>query len=272
MTRCCRGCCSTPASSTSSACRRWRSRTRWPGAEPGADQRQSEPARRAQRLVRHPHAVGPLHLRILRLRRTARRVLLPATSLRRSPTCARGARTSWISPTITTTTSKPNTVSTPRPWRASRQPDPLRPRRRGRVLPGLYPRLRRAVLLRDRRAPGLSGFRRRQRRDQARGADPRIAAADHAQGADLSQQENQKGSETMSITRGTNISAALLLAACCHLTPALADPLPAMTASRPPFGPTPIRRSIAVRLVKKGEELKAPDASQPITAAADLAS
>ena len=32
----------------------------------------------------------------------------------------------------------------------------------------------------------------------------------------------------------------------------------------------PKRRSIAVRLVKKGEELKAPDAPQPVTAAADL--
>ena len=29
----------------------------------------------------------------------------------------------------------------------------------------------------------------------------------------------------MSITRGANISAALLIAACCHLTPALAEPL-----------------------------------------------
>jgi hypothetical protein len=64
------------------------------GAKPGADQRQSKPARGAQRLIRHPHAVGPLHPRILRLRRPARRVLLPRYLSRRSPTCARAARTS----------------------------------------------------------------------------------------------------------------------------------------------------------------------------------
>ena len=41
---------------------------------------------------------------------------------------------------------------------ASRQPDPVRPRRRRRVLPDLHPHVRRAVLLRDRPAPQLSGI------------------------------------------------------------------------------------------------------------------
>lgn len=74
----------------------------------------------------------------------------------------------------------------------------------------------------------------------------------------------------MTITRGANISAALLLAACCHLTPALADPLPCDDGIKTAFRPDADTRVVAVRLVKKGEELKAPDAAQPITAAADL--
>src|SRR6185295_13824245 len=74
----------------------------------------------------------------------------------------------------------------------------------------------------------------------------------------------------MSITRGTSISAALLLAACCHLTPALADTLSCDDGIKTAFRPDADTSVIAVRLVKKGEELKAPDAQQPITAAADL--
>jgi pimeloyl-ACP methyl ester carboxylesterase len=74
----------------------------------------------------------------------------------------------------------------------------------------------------------------------------------------------------MSITRGTSISAALLLAACCHLTPALADPLPCDDGIKTAFHPDADTSVIAVRLVKKGEELKAIDASQPVTAASDL--
>jgi pimeloyl-ACP methyl ester carboxylesterase len=74
----------------------------------------------------------------------------------------------------------------------------------------------------------------------------------------------------MSITRGTNISVALLLAACCHLTPALADPLPCDDGIKAAFRPDAETSVVAVRLVKKGEELKAPDAQQPVTAAADL--
>jgi feruloyl esterase len=74
----------------------------------------------------------------------------------------------------------------------------------------------------------------------------------------------------MSIARGTNIAAALLLAACCHLTPALADPLSCDDGIKTAFRPDADTKVVAVRLVKKGEELKAPDASQPVTAAADL--
>jgi hypothetical protein len=74
----------------------------------------------------------------------------------------------------------------------------------------------------------------------------------------------------MSITRGTNISAALLLAACCYLTPASADTLSCDDGIKTAFQPDADTKVVAVRLVKKGEELKAPDAPQPITAAADL--
>ena len=75
------------------------------------------------------------------------------------------------------------------------------------------------------------------------------------------QQENQKGSETMSIMTRKAIRAALLLAACCHLTPALADPLPCDDGIKTAFRPDADTSVIAVRLVKKGEELKALDAS-----------
>src|SRR3954453_7984200 len=74
----------------------------------------------------------------------------------------------------------------------------------------------------------------------------------------------------MSITRGANISAALLIAACCHLTPVLAEPLSCDDGIKTAFQPDADTSVIAVRLVKKGEELKASDASQPITAAVDL--
>ena len=54
-------------------------------------------------------------------------------------------------------------------------------------------------------AARLSRFWRRQRRDQAGGADAGIAAADHAQGltVGMHNKKTQKGSETMSITRGS---------------------------------------------------------------------
>ena len=64
----------------------------------------------------------------------------------------------------------------------------------------------------------------------------------------------------MSITRGANISAAVLIAACCHLTPALAEPLACDDGIKTAFRPDADTSVIAVRLVKKGEELKAPDA------------
>ena len=61
------------------------------------------------------------------------------------------------------------------------------------------------------------------------------------------------------------------MAACCHLTPALAEPLACDDGIKTAFRPDADTSVIAVRLVKKGEELKAPDVPQPpITAAADL--
>jgi len=74
----------------------------------------------------------------------------------------------------------------------------------------------------------------------------------------------------MSIMKGSCIGAALLLAACCYLTPALADPLSCDDGIKTAFRPDADTSVVAVRLVKKGEELKAPDAPQPVTAAADL--
>ena len=50
----------------------------------------------------------------------------------------------------------------------------------GRVLPDLYPRLRGAVLLRDRAAARIQRFRRAERRHPSRGADARSATPHHA--------------------------------------------------------------------------------------------
>ena len=74
----------------------------------------------------------------------------------------------------------------------------------------------------------------------------------------------------MPIMKRKSIGAALLLAACGYLTPALADPLPCDDGIKTAFRPDADTSVVAVRLVKKGEELKAPDAQQPVTAAADL--
>ena len=74
----------------------------------------------------------------------------------------------------------------------------------------------------------------------------------------------------MSIMKGNCIGAALLLAACGHLTPASADTLSCDDGIKAAFRPDADTQVVAVRLVKKGEEPKAPDASQPVTAAADL--
>lgn len=74
----------------------------------------------------------------------------------------------------------------------------------------------------------------------------------------------------MSIMQGKGFRAALLLAACCYLTPASADTLSCDDGIKTAFRPDADTSVVAVRLVKKGEELKAPDAPQPVTAAADL--
>jgi len=70
--------------------------------------------------------------------------------------------------------------------------------------------------------------------------------------------------------KGKGILAALLFAVCGYLTPALADTLSCDDGIKAAFRPDAETSVIAVRLVKKGEELKAPDAPQPVTAAADL--
>jgi hypothetical protein len=74
----------------------------------------------------------------------------------------------------------------------------------------------------------------------------------------------------MSIMNGRRIRAVLLLATYCYLTPAVADTLPCDDGIKTAFRPDADTKVVAVRLVKKGEELKAPDAQQPVTAAADL--
>jgi hypothetical protein len=70
--------------------------------------------------------------------------------------------------------------------------------------------------------------------------------------------------------KGKGIRAALLFAVCGYLTPALADTLSCDDGIKTAFRPDAETSVIAIRLVKKGEELKAPDTQQPITAAADL--
>ena len=74
----------------------------------------------------------------------------------------------------------------------------------------------------------------------------------------------------MSITPGKRIWAVLLLAACGQITPALAQQLPCDDGIKTAFKPDAETTVVAVRQVKKGEELKAPDAPQPVTAAADI--
>jgi hypothetical protein len=74
----------------------------------------------------------------------------------------------------------------------------------------------------------------------------------------------------MSIKRNISLCAALPLAFCLHLTSALADPLACDDGIKTAFHPDADTSVVAVRLVKKGEELMAPDAPQPVTAAADL--
>ena len=74
----------------------------------------------------------------------------------------------------------------------------------------------------------------------------------------------------MSIRKNISLCAALPLAFCFSLTSALADPLACDDGIKTAFHPDADTSVVAVRLVKKGEELMAPDAQQPVTAAADL--
>jgi len=74
----------------------------------------------------------------------------------------------------------------------------------------------------------------------------------------------------MSIRKNISLCAALPLAFCFSLTSALADPLACDDGIKTAFHPDADTSVVAVRLVKKGEELMAPDAQQPATAAADL--
>ncbi|MCW2763632.1 MAG: tannase/feruloyl esterase family alpha/beta hydrolase, partial [Marmoricola sp.] len=65
-------------------------------------------------------------------------------------------------------------------------------------------------------------------------------------------------------------AAVLLLAASFGVAPALADPLACDDGIKTAFHPDKDTSVVAVRLVKKGEELQSPDAAKPVTAAADL--
>ena len=79
-----------------------------------------------------------------------------------------------------------------------------------------------------------------------------------------------RGSKTMSMMTGKNLWAVLLLAVCGQMTPALAQQLPCDDGIKTAFKPDADTTVVAVRQVKKGEELLAPDSPQPVTAAADL--
>ncbi|MGY8635073.1 tannase/feruloyl esterase family alpha/beta hydrolase [Bradyrhizobium sp. 14AA] len=74
----------------------------------------------------------------------------------------------------------------------------------------------------------------------------------------------------MSATPRKIIWSLLPLAVSSQLTAALAEPLACDDGVKQAFRPDESTRVVAVRLVKKGEELLAPDAPTPITAAADL--
>lgn len=73
----------------------------------------------------------------------------------------------------------------------------------------------------------------------------------------------------MLITR-KNLWALWLLAGSWLVTPASAEPMACDDGIKAAFHPDEITTVIAVRQVKKGEELLAPDAQKPIAAAADL--
>ena len=67
-----------------------------------------------------------------------------------------------------------------------------------------------------------------------------------------------------------NCLLAVLLAVCGHAPPALAQSPACDDGLKTAFRPGSDTSVVAVRLVKKGEELMAPDAPRPVTAAADL--
>lgn len=64
--------------------------------------------------------------------------------------------------------------------------------------------------------------------------------------------------------------AVLLLVLCGNMAPARSEPLACDDGIKAAFHPDSDTTVVAVRVVRKGEDLMAPDASKPITAAADL--
>src|SRR4051794_33327023 len=74
----------------------------------------------------------------------------------------------------------------------------------------------------------------------------------------------------MSITQGKSLWALLFLVFVGKLTAATAEPLACDDGIKTAFHPDAHTKVLAVQQVRKGEELQAPDAPKPITAAADL--
>ena len=70
--------------------------------------------------------------------------------------------------------------------------------------------------------------------------------------------------------RRVALGALLLLRACTGIVPALAEPLACDDGIKTAFRPDADTSVVAVRLVKKGEDLLAPDSPKPVTAAAEL--
>lgn len=64
----------------------------------------------------------------------------------------------------------------------------------------------------------------------------------------------------------------LLLAVCGSTAPAFSEPLACDDGIKIAFHPDPDTTVAAVRAIKKGEALLAPDSREPITAAAECAS
>ena len=76
--------------------------------------------------------------------------------------------------------------------------------------------------------------------------------------------------EAVMKTAAHRLSAMLLLTVCGHMTSALAGPLACDDEIKTAFRPDADTTVVAVRSVKKGEDLMAPDAPKPVTAAADM--